>query len=821
MSIRNLGARIGKSFTSRGVVTKQNTLKSQDIKAWVRAINSARNKQNPNRTALLNLYENILIDGHLDAVTDKRMKAISNKRMMFIDGNKMEHESMNENVVHTPWFYELTKAFSERPVWGTTIVELMLTQGVITDVEKIDRKLIIPEQGKLLFDEGDRENFIYYKEDPAYSQTLFSFGGTELGKLYKAAMYVIYKRGGFGDWAQFAELFGMPFRIGKYEGWDTEGRKQLINSLEEMGSAAYAAIPRQTDIEFKDANQAGKSEVFKHLIEMCNSEISKIFLGQTMTTDNGSSRSQSEVHKEVEQEIILADMIEYEYYLNWEFKEKLIKLGVNEASQGKFTFDTTESLPKEKLIEIAMKVSKRVPIAPEWWYETFEIEPPKEGSNSDKKPKPEEDEEEDQEDEPNNGFDPRSEFVPGILSVDMNYSPSTEEQQLIDDLYNDNLSDYSPALIGSWIERLGGAIRSNLSVSKGYNEPDHMSGLMMEMNMHRFGWNKSLALIYDLNQALDISESFSDFRKKAVNIMGKFDAYLETEYNQAISVSQNARRWNDLKANEDVFTHWQYTTAGDSNVRSSHAALDGMVFAVSDKEAGNFFAPNGYGCRCSARKLTTAQAKKIGISSGKDAVASAGDEEVKRMKKGGFFKNKGERNEIWDTNKTYISELPDNEVVDISKINYASAGLDTSSKIRAKRSAKLKTTDQTPEQILTWFDDNAKEFKGAKRVLLTDYSGRKMGVSRKALETKLKGKYISEKEARDKIWNNVSGIVANPDEVFFAEHKKGKFQYRFVKHYQDESMVVIAEVSSTGLDLQDWSKAATGDNYRNGVLVKY
>ena len=32
----------------------------------------------------------------------------------------------------------------------------------------------------------------------------------------QAAPYAIYKRGGFGDWSQWIELFGMPQRIGKY-----------------------------------------------------------------------------------------------------------------------------------------------------------------------------------------------------------------------------------------------------------------------------------------------------------------------------------------------------------------------------------------------------------------------------------------------------------------------------------------------------------------------------------------------------------------------------------------------------------------------------
>ncbi|MAX81738.1 MAG: hypothetical protein CL843_16370 [Crocinitomicaceae bacterium] len=824
MAKQNLGARIGKSFTSRGINVRQNILKSQDISHVVKAINTARSVTRPDRRLLLDLFENILIDGHLDSVTDKRMKALSNKRIKYSLEDGKEDENMRDNVVQTPWFYDLTKAFSERPVWGATIAELIIKNGIISKTKKINRKLMIPEEGKLLWDENNREDFIYYEDDPSYSRTLLSFGGAEFGKLFKAAQYVIYKRGGFGDWAQFAEIFGMPFRIGKYEGWDQEGRKQLLTELENMGGAAYAAIPRQTDIEFKDSNSAGKSEVFHDLIEMCNSEMSKIFLGQTMTTDNGSSKSQSEVHKEVESEIILADMIEYEYHLNWEFKDKLVNLGIN-PPKGRFHFDETENLPIEKFIDVAIKVASKVPIEDAWWYKTFNCDPPKQAIKKTKEQTKKDDEDgggdPKPEPEPENSLNPMNYILPPGTNIEMNYTPNQDENKLIDELFNGTAASYSPAVLSRWFQRLGGAIRSNLSVGTSYNEPDHISGLMLEMNMHRFGWNKSLGLIYELNQALDISENYSDFKKKALLVMGKFDSYLETEYNQAIAVSQNARRWNDIKANQETFPYWQYTTAGDSHVRSSHADLDGKVFSVSDKSAGSFVPPNGYGCRCSLRKLTKAQATKIGISKASDAIAAMGDEELSRMKKGGFYGNKGEANEIWRLNQAYVDQIPSNGKKPISKLTYQDAGLESSATLRKLQKNKLPKSEDTAQSILENFDKSAQEYNGQKRVLLKDYSGRNVAVSRNVLDDHLKGKYVNDNEERQRIYSNVKSILQNPDEVWLNEYKIGKFQYNFVKHYNDETMVVNAEISKYGFDLKTWYKGKMSqDSFRKGLVIK-
>ena len=48
-----------------------------------------------------------------------------------------------------------------------------------------------------------------------------------------------------------------------------------------------------------ESNNSDAYNVFDKMIDRCNSEISKLILGQTMTTDDGASRSQAEVHERV------------------------------------------------------------------------------------------------------------------------------------------------------------------------------------------------------------------------------------------------------------------------------------------------------------------------------------------------------------------------------------------------------------------------------------------------------------------------------------------------------------------------------------------
>lgn len=377
------GARIGK--ISRAYVPINNSLtiqqvrlSSSDIEQWRTAIDTAKSVTNPRRKLLYELYENIEIDGHLLSVMNKRRTQITNKRVNFIlkDNEGGIDDTVTSAILETPWFYDMIKYILESKAYGHSLIELIPDKGIVNRAELIPRMNVIPEKGMLAFNAMNPNEGVLYREDPIYSNHLIEAGGKKsYGLLMSAAQYVIYKRGGFGDWSQFAELFGMPFREGNYQPHDEYGRAKITEALQNMGGAAYVVTPEGTSIKFHDNNGTGKSEVFKDLIEMCDAQISKIFLGNTMTTDNGSSRSQGEVHQDSEEGIILSDMIELEYMLNWTIKDKLIALGLP-IPDGRFLYPDVEKLSLDKRIEMDIKLSEKVEIADEYWYKTYNIPKP-------------------------------------------------------------------------------------------------------------------------------------------------------------------------------------------------------------------------------------------------------------------------------------------------------------------------------------------------------------------------------------------------------------------------------------------------------------
>lgn len=110
------------------------------------------------------------------------------------------------------------------------------------------------------------------------------------------------------DWVGYIETYGQPWRLGKYGPTASdEDVSTLVRALQNLGTDAAAAVPQSMQIEFMKSNSASDSDAFLKLAQFCQKSISKAVLGQTMTTDDGSSNAQSQVHNEVRHDITRSD----------------------------------------------------------------------------------------------------------------------------------------------------------------------------------------------------------------------------------------------------------------------------------------------------------------------------------------------------------------------------------------------------------------------------------------------------------------------------------------------------------------------------------
>ncbi|MBI1495392.1 DUF935 domain-containing protein [Halocynthiibacter styelae] len=110
------------------------------------------------------------------------------------------------------------------------------------------------------------------------------------------------------DWAAFLEVFGMPLRLGKYDGQASDKEKRvLLRAVRDLGADAAAIIPKSMEVDFIECSGGKGTAVFAEMANFLDKQISKAVIGQTMTVDDGSSRSQSETHDNVRGDIKKAD----------------------------------------------------------------------------------------------------------------------------------------------------------------------------------------------------------------------------------------------------------------------------------------------------------------------------------------------------------------------------------------------------------------------------------------------------------------------------------------------------------------------------------
>lgn len=141
------------------------------------------------------------------------------------------------------------------------------------------------------------------------------------------------------DWLAFAEVFGMPLRIGRYAPGATPADiATLVTAVANIGTDAAAVIPTTMDIQFAQLPKTsdGGAIVYSNLADWLDRQVSKAVLGQTMTTDAqsaGLGSNSAEVHNEVRTDIQINNAKQLANTLNRDLVKPYIDLnfGVQDA----------------------------------------------------------------------------------------------------------------------------------------------------------------------------------------------------------------------------------------------------------------------------------------------------------------------------------------------------------------------------------------------------------------------------------------------------------------------------------------------------------
>lgn len=202
---------------------------------------------------------------------------------------------------------------------GVQVLEIIWRpDGSIATMNEVNGRYLKYEYGELWVDysSGTGSNWHALSEEPwkwiVHSPRLKPGVKERRGLMRALGMLWVMKHYAMADWAAFAEVFGMPLRIGRMApGSGDDQISTLEEALESLGSDASAVIPDGMDIEIIESKIHGtnSSTPMQGVIDYVDKEYAIAALGQNLTTEgvSGSGTLAGGAHENVRQDYLRGD----------------------------------------------------------------------------------------------------------------------------------------------------------------------------------------------------------------------------------------------------------------------------------------------------------------------------------------------------------------------------------------------------------------------------------------------------------------------------------------------------------------------------------
>ncbi len=565
--------------------------------------------------SLYNLYDELLRDPVLGNAVEKRITAITNADLLFQKEGK-ESDEMSE-FIDTPEFEKLLQEIMLAKFYGKSVIELGFAPA-FTAVS-IKRQHLNTERKEIVRELYDDTGIPYENND-----FLLNVGEEgNLGIFLRTAPYAIYKRNGWGDFAQFVELYGIDTLIGLYDPDDENGRQEMEKAMKNRGSAGSMTMNKNSDVKTIGTKSPGTVDIHDRFLDKCDNQILIAILGQTMTTKDGSSLSQSKTHAQTEDDINQADRRFVQRVLNTELLPRLEKRGYP-VKGGKFYFaEKGENLSKEDELKIAERINQITGQVDEnYWHENFGIpkgkkkeekpnnEPPTERSRSAKKKK-------DKKEQKSLFAKLKAFFVKaphsGATSVarlsnnitDINVK--TLLRKALEEIYNGDTEIVNRFLFEISNETLQHALTLAFDEageewkaenSDFINEFRYNTAVFAAFKNHQ----QTAEMVEQLTDENGELRSFRNFRKATKGIAKDYnEKWLQTEYNTAVRSARAAVKWRDFLKTEHLYPNLEYMQSRASHKREEHLEYVGTILPIRHSWWDTHLPPTDWNCKCWVR----------------------------------------------------------------------------------------------------------------------------------------------------------------------------------------------------------------------------
>lgn len=322
---------------------------------WLTAVRSCtqpwQNSFQPNWVLLFDIFFNLVEDPHVSACIDTLTEGVLSKDFYVADkdGNKLDEVT---ELFKSSWFEDYVRAIVNVRLWGFGLIQIrkLDRENMTIVLDEVNRKHVRPDLGGVVKQEYDRQAFKFWDQQPYKTSTIYIFENV-LGKLNKCVRWWIYKTEVARIWAKYNQMFGTPPIVAKTALKDTTRKKNAINMLKSWIKTRWLVADKEDEIVPFGSNDTGSGQqYFENFINLCNKEISKALLGSTMVLEDGSSRSQSEVHL-TNTDRFIKSLCRKSSYVSKELINRLNKIGFPVPKSAKIIWEYSEKTTmKDKAI---------------------------------------------------------------------------------------------------------------------------------------------------------------------------------------------------------------------------------------------------------------------------------------------------------------------------------------------------------------------------------------------------------------------------------------------------------------------------------------
>jgi phage gp29-like protein len=265
------------------------------------------------------VYDRILLDDQVKSCLEQRRSAVVSREWNVLPGDAEDPravaaaEALKANLLRIGWD-RVTEKMLRAPFYGIAIAELIWE---VRDGLFQWSQIKVRHARRFRYDAESRLRLITMSNQrgeimPERKFWVVTAGADDDDQPYGRGLAewlywpTLFKRNGIRFWNIFLDKFSVPPAKGTYRaGTPREEIDKLLQSMAALANDSGIALPEGVAVEFMQIATAGID--FEKMPAYMDQAIAKIILSQTMTTQDGASLSQAQVHEGVKKEVVTAD----------------------------------------------------------------------------------------------------------------------------------------------------------------------------------------------------------------------------------------------------------------------------------------------------------------------------------------------------------------------------------------------------------------------------------------------------------------------------------------------------------------------------------